>query len=276
MTVCIAAVCENGEKIVVAADRMYTSPSPVNIEFESSVSKLEELNDNAVLLGSGNLAVITEIVRKTKEAITAAKAGPKFSIIDQVRKVYEEVRLEKAYEQIVAPMLGKEFSDLSKSKGATIPSYLASQKEIFQAIVMQQQQFNLMTELLIAEVDDNDAQIAVVTHPAVSYILDKLGYGSTGSGAIHAISSLNLIGQKRDLSLYNTLYNVYRAKKVSEVAPGVGKATDIAVIRKGEKIFHCDEEVFKALEKTLQGAETKNEININLIKEIYDRRSKSQ
>jgi len=35
MTVCIAAACESGKKIVVAADRMFTFPYPTNLEFEN-------------------------------------------------------------------------------------------------------------------------------------------------------------------------------------------------------------------------------------------------
>ncbi len=35
MTVCIAAICEDGKKIVVAADRMFTAGAPVNLEFET-------------------------------------------------------------------------------------------------------------------------------------------------------------------------------------------------------------------------------------------------
>jgi hypothetical protein len=35
MTVCIAAVCDGGRHIVVAADRMFTVTAPVNLEFET-------------------------------------------------------------------------------------------------------------------------------------------------------------------------------------------------------------------------------------------------
>lgn len=274
MTVCIGAICEEGNRIVVAADRMYTSPPPVNIEFESSVSKLVELDSSALILGSGNLAVITEITQRTMNAMSKAKAGSDFPIVDQIRKDYESVRLEKAFQQIVTPMLGHEFVEFTKKNG-TIPTYLATQKEIFQAIIMQQQQFNLNTELLIAVVGNDNSQVAVVTHPAVSYLLDKLGYGSTGSGAIHAISSLNLSGQKRDLSVYDTLYNVYRAKRVSEVAPGVGNATDMAIIQKGKKVHHCGPKILRALNDALDETESKKEINTDSIKDAYDEESES-
>lgn len=43
MTVCIAAVCESGSKIVVAADRMMTYRQPLNLEFETEEQKIEQL-----------------------------------------------------------------------------------------------------------------------------------------------------------------------------------------------------------------------------------------
>jgi len=33
VTICIAAVCDGGQSIVVAADRMFTAGPPVNLEF---------------------------------------------------------------------------------------------------------------------------------------------------------------------------------------------------------------------------------------------------
>jgi hypothetical protein len=35
MTVCIAAICDRGQKVVVAADRMFTFQAPLNIEFQT-------------------------------------------------------------------------------------------------------------------------------------------------------------------------------------------------------------------------------------------------
>jgi hypothetical protein len=41
MTVCIAAICDGGQKIVVAADRMFTFQVPQNLEFQTSKKKIE-------------------------------------------------------------------------------------------------------------------------------------------------------------------------------------------------------------------------------------------
>ena len=58
---------------------------------------------------------------------------------------------------------------------------------------------------------------------------------------------MSLAQHTKEASLADTLYNVYEAKRASEVAPGVGKKTDLALIRNG-KIFFADEKLFAALE----------------------------
>jgi hypothetical protein len=36
MTVCTAAACGDGGSVVLASDRMFTVPAPINLEFETS------------------------------------------------------------------------------------------------------------------------------------------------------------------------------------------------------------------------------------------------
>lgn len=41
MTVCIAAICDGGQKVVVGADRMFTFQAPQNLEFQTPEKKIE-------------------------------------------------------------------------------------------------------------------------------------------------------------------------------------------------------------------------------------------
>ena len=47
-TSCIAAICENGEKIVTAADRMFTANHPLNVQFEPQLAKSSRLVRHAL------------------------------------------------------------------------------------------------------------------------------------------------------------------------------------------------------------------------------------
>ena len=62
MTICIAAVCDGGQSIVVAADRMFTAGPPVNLEFETAEKKIESVSPSCVALLAGNSAFGTEIM----------------------------------------------------------------------------------------------------------------------------------------------------------------------------------------------------------------------
>jgi adenine-specific DNA glycosylase len=60
--------------------------------------------------------------------------------------------------------------------------------------------------------------------------------------------SLSLRRQTRELTIPETIFNVYEAKRASEVAPGVGTATDIAVLSDKTTKF-LDGNVFDVLTK---------------------------
>ena len=58
---------------------------------------------------------------------------------------------------------------------------------------------------------------------------------------------MSLAQHTKSASLIETVYNVYEAKRASEVAPGVGKLTDMALIREN-KIKFFGPEMMTALE----------------------------
>lgn len=273
MTVCIAAICEKGKSIVVAADRMFTSPPPVNIEFESDESKIEHFLDGIVVLPSGNTAIVTEILDAAKEKMSG-KATTMSEVGELIRTGYETIRARKAEENVAIPMVGSDFIT-ARASGRTLPDYLELQGGIYQGIVAQSFQFNLGTELLLAGIDRNGSRIAAITHPGSIFWLDKLGYGATGSGAIHAVSSLNLCGQSRSHDLFITLYAVYSAKRAAEVAPGVGgNFTDLAVLattKEGKKeVRECGESVMTELRKLWEIQKATAPHDLMALKDAYE------
>ncbi len=274
MTICIAAICDGSKTIVVAADRMFTSPPPVNIEFESDESKIERFVDGILVLPSGGTAIVTEVLDAARDALRG-KHDSVSEVGDALRQAYAEVRARKAEEAIAIPMVGHDFLIAKKNGKATLPSYLQTQPGIYQGIVAQSLQFNLQTELLIAGIGRDGARIAAIDHPGMIFWLDKLGYGATGSGAIHAVSSLNLCGQTRSHDLFSTLFSVYAAKRSAEVAPGVGgKVTDLAVLStsKGGKIEikDCTPRVLKELETLWDARRNAEAPNLSGLRESFE------
>ncbi len=244
MTVCIAAACNDGENIVVAADRMVTAGIPLNLEFEPPLSKIEVLEQGCIALASGSLPFADQIITKIKTQ-TAAQPFSIDKVCEIAQQSYIALRNKIIDEQKVCAALGKDFQCF-REKGASLPQYLQVQPNVYQGIFIESKNFNLGVELLIAGIDDNGIHIANIVHPGTLICLNKLGYAAVGSGATHALIALHLGGQAKSLKITQTLLSIYGAKYAAEVAPGVGKETDMAVISK-DKIWNCTENLMNKI-----------------------------
>jgi len=272
MTVCIAAICESGKKIVVAADRMLTFPSPTNLEFETAEQKIVGLAPSCIALASGNTAYATQILDNTRQKLGGNQSPPIGQVLEIVRTEYISTRMVKTDETVTAS-LGADYARFLQ-KGGTLPNYLQVQPAVFQQLFMITQQFNLGVDIIVAGIDDLGAHISVVTNPGTLFSLDKLGYSAIGTGGMHATIHLLLSGHTSGRTFLETLYDVYVAKKASEVAPGVGQATDLAVIESGN-VWHCTELVVKKLQGTFEESSKKQSPKLDELKKVYDEQHKS-
>src|ERR1700728_72205 len=102
MTVCVAAICDSGKALVVAADRMFTNPG-LSVEFETEEKKIEQLASNCVALSSGNSVYATEILEAVRRRIGSNLAPPFGQVADFMRDEYVNLRARKAYEAVVQP-----------------------------------------------------------------------------------------------------------------------------------------------------------------------------
>jgi hypothetical protein len=184
-----------------------------------------------------------------------------------VQQRYAGVRAQKAFDRIVFPAIGADFQRYALV-GMQLPTYLEKQPGVFQQMMMFCQQYNLGAEFLIAGLDATGAHLIHVSNPGVTAQLEKLGHASIGSGGLHAMMRLSLTGQSTQRGLLETLAEVYSAKRVSEVAPGVGNATDIAVVDLNGT-WPCPRPVVEELERIHKegpGAPAK----LTKLKELYD------
>jgi hypothetical protein len=146
-----------------------------------------------------------------------------------VLEEYGILRNEVVDRQLVSPTLGPDFTAF-RSRGGTLPQYLQPQPQMYAQLFMQISQFNLGAEIIVAGVDDTGGHTCLISHPGQIIPFDKIGYGITGSGATHASIKLALELQHPKSSLVDTLVSVYGAKLAAEVAPGVGKQTELYVL----------------------------------------------
>lgn len=272
MTICIAAICESGKQIVLAADRMFTAPAPLNIEFQTEEGKIEQISPTCVALTSGNSAFATEVLDVTRRELGGSQEPLIGEVANIVKEAYIHTRSQKIYETIITTTLGQDYADYIGRGGTTLATYLQPQQQVYQQLIAMSQQFNMGLEIIVTGLDRDGTFIARVTHPGTLARLDKLGYDAVGSGGIHALTKLQLGAQTFRRGLIETLVAVYEAKKAAEVAPGVGDNTDMAVVDIKE-LRTCSAAVIEALGECLSEINRTSKPDLSKVMEAYAKSS---
>ncbi len=218
MTVCIAALYDNGKGGILAADQMTTAHIPIGYEFESNeVEKIVQLRDSVYVLISGDVLFAHEIIRAAKELMTERNADQVAILAELVRCAYQDVRRRYVIQTQLEP------------RWLGLDSYYGSQQKLITAIVQMIDQsflsWNPGTDLVVAGKDASDCHIYTVHNPGVMTCHDPIGFVAIGSGGPHATYSLIESEYKKSLGKETVEDMVEKAKARSEVAPGVGKAT---------------------------------------------------
>jgi 20S proteasome alpha/beta subunit len=127
--------------------------------------------------------------------------------------------------------------------------------------------FDLGVSLLVAGVDDSGAHLYSIGNPGASVNDHQpIGYHSVGSGWLHAMQSMIGFGHMSARGLKETIFTVYASKRRAEVAPGVGRDTDMTIVQ-ADGIKQLDRTMLDNLEKIFQeyqkpvSQEVKDEIN---------------
>jgi|GEM_PF-588769 len=233
VTVCIAAICE-GNTILGAADRMITSG---DIEFEPAeakhapVFKIVPLMNSIVMLWAGDSGFQSEAALHAWSAIQQQlrdkpTAWPFVNdAVNHYIEFYNRKKSEAARKQILVPLGLDQQSFVSKQKEMS--------PEFIKQVTAQLQNFEMPedngVETIFTGIDDTGPHMyMLVENEAIC--CDPVGFAAIGSGGRHAESQFMLSGHSRNSALGDTLLLLHAAKKRSEVAPGVGKATDMFTI----------------------------------------------
>lgn len=222
MTVCIAALCGQGNDVraVVAADRMVTLGS--FIEFEHAMPKMTQASPYAIAMIAGDSLVGARLAREVGAAVSQS-SPPIAEIAQEFASGYMNVRNARMQEDLLTPRA----LDLGSYYGAhnSLNPQIVAMIDNFMA------QYNLGVEVLLAGVDPSGAHIYTVMNPGgADRLNDFIGYAAIGSGSIHAIQSMIGFRHSPDAGYHETIFRAYASKRRAEVAPGVGSDTDMAVI----------------------------------------------
>jgi 20S proteasome alpha/beta subunit len=225
LTVCIAATCENGTVVVGAADRMLTSG---DIEFEPVQTKIINLTSSIVALISGDASFQVEVLYKVRDEVEArVKAQPTTWLrVEEVAQIYikhwSSIRRNRAETQVLTP--------LGLDSGSFISGQQLMSPQLVDKLAAELLNYEVPDATTIfAGVDDIGAHVYTTRGGRMSCD-DAAGFSAIGAGAWHADSQLMFGGHTKFTTFADTLLLTYSAKKRSEVAPGVGSATDMFYI----------------------------------------------
>ena len=97
MTVCIAVLCEDSQKVVVAADRMLTGG---DVEFEQDSQKLYAITERCVVLTAGSALDQVDLLRDTQAGLQSSRSPSVQGIVAKLKGEFATARQGRAEELI--------------------------------------------------------------------------------------------------------------------------------------------------------------------------------
>lgn len=221
MTVCVAAIF-GATGVLGACDRMLTAG---DIQFEPEIPKIRMMSSSAAIMIAGDANFQTEIITATLAEVTSRiRANPnEWLPIREVAQIYgdkcDEASGRLAERRILKPL------------GLTRLEFIGHQRTMSPEVVanLTQELINYSApaiEAIVSGVDNDGPHIYVVTNRSLE-CFDSVGFAAIGSGSNHSNSQMMAFNHTFHHDFGDTLMNVLFAKKRAEIAPGVGKSTDM-------------------------------------------------
>ena len=231
MTVCIAAACEGGKKCVTATDGLLSYGGvTADVLPSKELWKIGE-RDQWQFMYAGD----------------TSKAAMAFEELDHILIANPDA-LSRANIQTSVSEAFQHMLSRASSFGVLAPFDISLEEFKAEGVKMfGESQFSKMAEQIHRNAHEMTDQILVVGwgHAEASVMIYSVspwgedshkfhGFSAIGSGAEVALSELLLLGQSRNSTLADTIYNVAAAKFSAEHSQGlgVGRSTSMYVTRK--------------------------------------------
>ena len=224
MTICIAALFDDGKGVVLAADYMITAAfPPMEYQFEKSdQAKIHHLGGGSFAMFSGNVVVGTAIVQETIAAVGGNGITNVAGIADIARNAFIRKRLSMIEQYHLTP------------RGLSLDQYYANQHQLLPGLVQvvdkALMEADLGVDLILAGWNGSSYSIYAVGDPGAVTCLDAIGYHAVGSGSPHAFYAFLVEEYRTSMNRDEAKGKVKRIKSMSENAPGVGRQTSCVVL----------------------------------------------
>jgi hypothetical protein len=243
MTICLAAICDNGNAIVVASDR------EVGVGFTSTEldrAKVGPLFNDWHHAIAGTVHHATEVIIEATRMEKSLPSLASFDVKTALEKAYQKVRMAKIEATILASR-GWNLADFQQYGTQRLSP------GIYSGIDTQMSLYDLRADLLVFGFGTDGVSIITIGNPGVGIDHWRLGFWCIGSGSTLAQASMFSRDYSAAWSIEKAAYTVYEAKRIAERATGVGdNHTDVIVVRPSKKVTVLPDETKQLLEKTYE------------------------
>jgi 20S proteasome alpha/beta subunit len=231
MTVCIAALCGATTNvppiIVTASDRMITIGE---LEYEPEQTKTIYLASQTVALMAGDMQLHAAVVPKVFVRIRQALADDPSNIsVADIADFYAQEfafhRRKLAEREILVPR-GLDF-DRFLARQSTMAHYQVRDMDDRLAA------YYVDSTAIIAGIDLTGGHIYKISNPGVAACWNTPFFACTGSGEHVASTQFMVAGFEKRWPLAKAVWLTFAAKTKAEAAGGVGRQTDLVIVRAG-------------------------------------------
>jgi hypothetical protein len=226
---------DGGTAVLAASDRMITIG---DLEYEPDQAKCAYLASSTLGLLAGDVQLHAHVVPIVQQRVRdALKEAPSNINVSTIANFYAEefsyYRRALAEREILTPR-GLDF-DRFYHRQSVMAHYQV--KEIDDSLSA----YFVDSSAIVTGIDPTGAHIYKIENPGVARCWDTPFFACIGSGEYVSSTQFMVAGFEKRWSLPKTAWLVFSAKAKAESAGGVGRKTDLFIIKGGQSIYKMDD-----------------------------------
>lgn len=235
MTTGVAAICEDGNAIVLVADKMIGVGW---IESELEITKMRPIHTNWWMLFAGDeISPVFDIVDYARAGIGQNTSPSIADVQDAIKIAFARKRMEEAEALYLSP-IGWDIARFNHEGHEKLPD--------FEHIKTKIDDYSLSIELLVAGFDAGKGHIFSLYGSGPKRGLpqraDIPGFDTIGSGGTGATYMMYYRDVSPKMSVREAVYYALEGKYFGEQASGVGASTDLFIACPDKELLQLNDE----------------------------------
>ena len=235
MTTCNAAICDDGNAMVLVADKMIGMGY---VESELEITKMRSIHkDWWILFAGNNITPVFDIVDYAKAGLNQKEPASISDVQDAVKTAFARKRMENAEVLYLAP-INWDITRFNNEGNTLLPNFSELQAKITD--------YTMEIELLVAGFDGGKGYIFSLygygENRGVPQRSDIPGFDSIGSGSTASRYMMYYRDLGAKTSVREAVYYALEGKYFGEQASGVGASTDLFIARPGKELIQISDD----------------------------------